>query len=367
MGIAERHYVRERGPGGGPPGGPGMFAAMRMWSANTWIIALCVAVFVLDSFMPILPVPMDVVPSVKQEVWNQIDQSKLVASEPQPTRSIGQRPIEGERYLFVQSNLNQPVAKQLISYMPAITKYLHFSTQRGFLQIEFWRFVGFQFLHANIWHILFNMMGLFFFGALVERYLGAKRYVAFYLLCGICGALMYTLLNVAAIVVSTVFGESVHVPGLLFSSPWTPLVGASAGVFGVLMAGAYLAPKAEVLLFFFLPMQLRTLAYALVVIAFFTVIMDGNNAGGEAGHLGGAIAGFYFIRHPHHLHNFFDFLGWIDPTSHHYRDGRAKRRVAANPVSDTEIDRILDKIRDTGLQSLTAREKQILKDASRES
>jgi hypothetical protein len=137
-------------------------------------------------------------------------------------------------------------------------------------------------------------------------------------------------------------------------------------VFGVLMAGAFLAPRATVLLFFILPMQLRTLAYALVALALYSIIFGGSNAGGEAGHLGGAIAGFYFIRRPQHLHNFFDILGWLDPTSHHYHD-KKRKKVRPTRVSDTvEVDRILDKIREQGLQSLSAREKQILKDASRQ-
>ena len=65
-------------------------------------------------------------------------------------------------------------------------------------------------------------------------------------------------------------------------------------------------------------------------------------------HLGGAIAGFYFIRHPHHLHGFFDFLGWADPTSHHYRHKGQERDSRRPPktADRAEVDRILDKISD---------------------
>jgi len=199
---------------------------------------------------------------------------------------------------------------------------------------------------------------------MVERYLGGKRYLAFYLLCGIFGALMYCLLNLSG-TVALLFGTNVQIPGLLFNDPYTPLMGASAGVFGVLMAGAFLAPNTMVLLFFILPMRLATLAYAFVIIALINVIFGGHNAGGEAGHLGGAIAGFYFIRHPHHLHGFFDFLGRIDPTSHHYRGkGRRLGRRAASAVP-SNIDRILDKISERGLHSLTDKEKRILREASK--
>jgi hypothetical protein len=191
-------------------------------------------------------------------------------------------------------------------------------------------------------------------------------------LARIFGAVMFLLLNLGGFIVQTYFGSNVTVPALIFDSPYTPLIGASAGVFGVLMAGAHIVPNANVLLFFILPMRLATLAYALVAIALITVIFGGHNAGGEAGHLGGAIAGFYFIRHPHHLHGFFDFIGWADPTSHHYRHkgprpgpgpgpGPSPRR---SPADRAEVDRILDKISDSGLHSLSEKEKRILREAS---
>ncbi len=365
MGIYDRHYIRDEGMRG-PGGNGGFLGAMRMWSANTWIIVLCVAVFAVDSFTPPQPVPGDIQPLVKN--FDQYDIGALVPGDIFVTQAYAGRPLEGEQFLYAPVDLTRPVAKQNVFFMPLLSKYLHFSTYRGFFKVEFWRFIGFQFLHANIWHLLFNMMGLYFFGSLIEHKLGAKRYLAFYLLCGICGALMYTLLNLGGIVVSMFASEPVRIPGLLFNSPHTPLVGASAGVFGVLMAGAYVAPRAVVLLFFFIPMQLRTLAYALVVIALWTVIMGGQNAGGEAGHLGGAIAGFYFIRRQHHLHGFFDVLGWLDPTSHHYRGKKAAPRAAPSgrPRDSAEVDRILAKVHESGLQSLTERERQILKEASRE-
>jgi uncharacterized membrane protein YuzA (DUF378 family) len=212
---------------------------------------------------------------------------------------------------------------------------------------------------------------------MIERHLGSKRYLAFYLLCGICGALMYGVLNLGGWMASHFLGPDAVIPGLLFNDMSTPLIGASAGVFGVLMAGAYIAPNATVLVFFFLPMRLRTLAYVLVGIAALTVLTRGGNAGGEAGHIGGALAGFYFIRRPRHLHGFFDFLGWVDPTSHHYRHGSAEARARAtarlpfrSAVSGPDqeaVDRVLDKVRVSGLSSLTDKEKRILREASERS
>ncbi|MBT4524096.1 MAG: rhomboid family intramembrane serine protease, partial [Phycisphaerae bacterium] len=94
--------------------------------------------------------------------------------------------------------------------------WLHLSTTHSILGVQYWRFIGFQFLHANFQHLLFNMIGLYFFGPLVEQYLGGKRFLAFYLLCGIFGAVLYLLLNLGGLI----FGDSI--PGFLFNDPSTP-------------------------------------------------------------------------------------------------------------------------------------------------
>jgi membrane associated rhomboid family serine protease len=247
------------------------------------------------------------------------------------------------------------VLDPFISY--TFQEWLHLSTDHV---LQYWRFIGFQFLHADMQHLIFNMIGLYFFGSLVEQFLGGKRYLAFYLLCGMFGAVLYLLLNLGGIIVGK------DVPILLFNDTSVRLIGASAGVFGVLLAGAFLAPKVRVLVFFVIPMQLSTMAYLLVGLALYTVIFaeftnigSVENAGGEAAHLGGAAAGWYFIRNPHHLNGFFDFLGKADPTSKHFALGKKK-------TARSDVDKILDKIHRKGLNSLSSKEKKILHDASQD-
>jgi membrane associated rhomboid family serine protease len=247
------------------------------------------------------------------------------------------------------------VLDPFISY--TFQEWLHLSTDHV---LQYWRFIGFQFLHADMQHLIFNMIGLYFFGSLVEQFLGGKRYLAFYLLCGMFGAVLYLLLNLGGIIVGK------DVPILLFNDTSVRLIGASAGVFGVLLAGAFLAPKVRVLVFFVIPMQLSTMAYLLVGLALYTVIFaeltnigSVANAGGEAAHLGGAAAGWYFIRNPHHLNGFFDFLGKADPTSKHFALGKKK-------TVRSDVDKILDKIHRKGLNSLSTKEKKILHDASQD-
>jgi membrane associated rhomboid family serine protease len=321
-----------------------------MWTVNTWLIVICIGVFVLDSmFGPGTYKPVAVSDTLPAE---------LVFMDHEPPKDAYK--TRRYRQAFVDEDGKLVGTIEWVQMSP-LQRWFSFSTSRGFFKIEFWRFIGFQFLHGGLMHILFNMIALYFFGPMVENCLGSKRYLAFYLLCGIFGALMYLLLNLGGFVVTNFVNAEISIPGLLFSSTYTPLIGASAGVFGVLMAGAYLAPDTRVLLMF-IPMRLRTLAYLIVIIALVQLFRQSANAGGEAAHLGGAAAGFYFIRRTKHLHGFFDFLGWFDPTSHHYRGKRGRRSVPA-PDRD-KVDRILDKIAEHGLSSLTETEKRILHEAS---
>lgn len=164
-----------------------------------------------------------------------------------------------------------------------------FSFHLAIVQLELWRFITFQFLHANFTHLLFNMFGLFFFGPLIESYLGRSRFLAFYLLCGIGGPVAYVLLWMTN----------------FLNSADAPLVGASAGIFGILIAASQIAPEATVLLYGIIPMKLRTLAWLLLGISVFTVLRYGEaglkNSGGEAAHLGGAAVGYILIHNAQHL------------------------------------------------------------------
>lgn len=230
-----------------------------------------------------------------------------------------------------------------------IAFYGHFSTYQGFMRLEVWRLVSFQFIHANLIHLAFNMFGLWVFGGLVEDRLGFKRYAAYYIVCGVFGGIAYLFLNLLGSVVG------LNLPGVIVNDPQTPLVGASAGVFGVIMACAKLAPNERVqLLFPPIPLRLKTFAYGYVALAALNLLLGGHNAGGDAAHLGGAIAGFFFIRNLHLLHDFFDLTGDSRPPRPSRRQARFER----------EVDRVLEKVRRQSLASLSPREREILRKAS---
>lgn len=377
MGIADRSYMQESSRANGASFAPSLRSG-RGLSVTAWLIIICVGVFVIDDFLPVQWESQGVqwVQGISfanaQEEFALLQ--KLKPGDLRVDLPAGRRVVPGTMGARLLTDAaGQPVAREIFRATPYLNALLHFSTSRALVHqapdgslrgFEFWRFIGFQFLHGGIWHLAFNMIGLWMFGPIVERTLGAKRYLAFYLLCGICGALMYLLLNAAGSQVIAIFGPSSSkwMPFLLFNDPSTPLVGASAGVFGILMAGAFLVPHAKVYVYGVLPMRLDTLAYALVGVALLSVFFRWSNAGGEAAHIGGAIAGWYFIRHPQHLHGFFNFLGRADPTS---QSRKARSKAARDPKAErVEIDRILEKVARKGVQSLTAEEQATLRRAS---
>ena len=356
-------------------GGPG-------WSATTWLIILCVVVFVIDGFLPRQWVVVGT--SWEMGIPDEVQRKVLegtIATQLSPIEGDPARTGVDEQGVFALRTNSPPelVARNTVQSMPFLQKWLYFSTSTalyssipgvGTSALQVWRAVGFQFCHADLNHLIFNMIGLFFFGPIVERYLGTKRFTAFYLLCGVAGAGLYLVLNFGGFLVAAASNGRVSIPGLLANDPDMPLIGASAGVFGVIIAAARLMPNAQVLLFFVIPMPLVTLAYGLVIIAIASVLFRWDNAGGEAAHIGGAVAGWYLIQNPERLRSFFDFLGKVDPSSPHFAGRPSLPRTRPGSPGTTgaaaELDRILDKVRAQGIQSLTDRERQVLREATRQ-
>lgn len=232
-------------------------------------------------------------------------------------------------------------------------RLLYFGTytiQSAILDYHFWKFITFQFLHGSLGHLLFNSIGLYFFGPWMERWWGSQKFLLFYLLCGGAGAAFFTLLMSL---------------GLLPGSPETGLIGASAGIYGIFIGVAVIAPDLRVaLLFPPIELSMRQLAIALLVISSGAIILNwGGNEGGEAGHLGGAILGFIFVRFPH-------LLGVSTPRPRRPTqqptpyEPKIRPRSDAHRELDNALDRILDKISREGFQSLTTEERDLLQQAS---
>ncbi len=223
-----------------------------------------------------------------------------------------------------------------------------FTIQTAIFEYRIWEFFTFQFLHGSLGHILFNSITLYFFGPWMERWWGSKKFLIFYLLCGCAGAAFYTILMTL---------------GLLPGTLDTGLIGASAGIYGIFIGVAVIAPNLRVaLLFPPIELSMRQLAIALMAISSGAIILKwGGNEGGEAGHLGGAMLGFLLVRYPQLLR-----LGTPrQPTPRRPYEPKIRPRSNAMRQQDNAVDLILDKISREGFQSLTAEEREILNQASK--
>jgi hypothetical protein len=189
-------------------------------------------------------------------------------------------------------------------------------------------------------------------GQIFEEYLGNKRTIGLYILGGLAGALFF----VAAYNIFPFFADAVV---------GSTVVGASASVMAVIVATATLLPNYSISLMFIGPVKLKWIAIFYILIDFLSIA--GPNAGGEFSHLGGALLGFIYIKQLQRGHDWIGAINGIFKT-------RSKLNVAAknsernsnSKPRQEEIDRILDKISQTGYGSLNKQEKEILFRASKD-
>jgi membrane associated rhomboid family serine protease len=374
MGLADRDYARDARTSGRPA--PRGARVAHRFPAYVILIIVCAAIFVIDMLLPKVEVQASdwQVLQGKEQAFQDLRAAKA------PVTLMRDQPNKvGVGYVYVvPGNLPpqvamsvDPIARAEYMLVSPLRAYLQFTTAKALWSInpadgmqggEFWRFIGYGFLHVGLSHLVLNMLGLWFFAPIVEDRFGRSRFLAIFFVSTIAGACLYLVLNAMGIAWLKMHGPGSTLAGLLFNDPYTPLIGASGGVYGVILAAAWLRPDAEVLLLFVIPMRLRTLAIGLIALSVLSLLQQGNNAGGEAAHLGGAIAGWWVAQRPHLVDGFFDFFGKRHTSSGTYqRPTTGSSRTA--PTTD-EIDRILDKVRDKGLSSLSDKERATLRSAS---
>lgn len=216
-----------------------------------------------------------------------------------------------------------------------ITKWFAVAPFSWLHSLQLWRLIGYQFLHGSIGHIFFNMLGLFFLGPTLEQHWGSRRFIFFYLGCGVAGGLFYIFL------VTVGFLQ----PGFL--------VGASGAILGMLAACAILFPHFVVFILFF-PVPIRVAAVAGTIFYILLILTKSDNAGGEAAHLGGMAAGAaYVFARPFRA-----------KLKLNMQARRWEKNLAKQKEVQVELDRILEKVHNHGMHSLTRKEKDILKRAT---
>jgi membrane associated rhomboid family serine protease len=226
-----------------------------------------------------------------------------------------------------------------------------------------WTIITYGFSHSlrDIFHILFNMLGLYWFGRVFNEYLGSDKLVATYILGALAGGVLYLIM----------FNT---IPFFVSQSDFPGMVGASAALFAIMVAAATLLPDYTFYLLFFGSVKIKYIAFVYIVISFLGTV--GSNAGGNIAHLGGALMGFIYIKQ---LQAGVNWGGWITATLDWikglfsskpkvkvtYRKTEAPRKEGLSKASQEEIDLILDKISDRGYESLTKEEKEKLFNASK--
>jgi len=236
-----------------------------------------------------------------------------------------------------------------------------------------WQLVSYMFLHGGFMHIAFNMLALWMFGMQIEMIWGPKKFLTYYFICGLGGAL-------AHLFISPMLGGS------------GPLIGASGAIFGLLLAYGLLFPDQMVYLMFLLPMKAKYAVLLFVLLEFMSVGSADNI--GHLAHLGGAVVGLLYLLITSGKGLFSGYLSrrktddgqfWNQRSSggsifnrrrptddddlvdaeYHDIGGTATKTRGARVITQEDIDKILDKIAASGYQNLTEDEREILIEASK--
>ena len=232
-----------------------------------------------------------------------------------------------------------------------------------------WSIVTYAFNHSlgDIWHIIMNMLMLYWFGRLIVEYLGTAKLISLYILGAMAGGVMFL------IAYNTI-------PFLIERSYNSSMVGASGAVYAITVAAATLIPNYTFFLVFLGPVRIKYIAAFGIFLSF--IGSTGSNAGGNIAHLGGAFLGYIFIKQ---LQSGTDIGAWVHnviaffksfftrqsniKVSHKksgsYGGTRSRRAGASSKIDQAEIDAILDKISQSGYESLSKEEKQKLFNASK--
>jgi len=228
-----------------------------------------------------------------------------------------------------------------------------------------WSLLTYGFLHSGLFHLLFNMLFLFYLSRTASNLFRTKMVLNIYLLGIISGGLAY-------LAVSNI------IPGNFFGTRNGVMVGASAGVSALLMFVAIYMPDSQIRLFNMFNVKWMHIALFFVAMDVFRILL-GINQGGYIAHLGGYLLGYYYatqLKKGKDIGVGFErtmdsFMGWFKPKSslktvHRNAVRTSKPKPSVKDEKQKKIDAILDKISKSGYDSLSAKEKAFLFDASKE-
>ena len=229
---------------------------------------------------------------------------------------------------------------------PLLDRFCVLSAQSVFMKGQIWRLATFMFMHStmDIFHLLFNMLALWMFGGELEERWGTRKFVTLYFLFGIGSGLFSALY--------------LFDPAMRF----TPIIGASGAIMGLLTAYAIYYPHRRILLFFVIPVRAWILVAGYAVISFFLSFSYGSGIA-HLVHLGGIVVAFAYLK----------WWPKLEMKINDYREferekamrARAEDAASRKRFFNENIDPILDKISKSGMESLTKEEKKLLERAGK--
>lgn len=241
--------------------------------------------------------------------------------------------------------------------------YLAFPSKTEILIHKPWTFLSYMFIHTDPLHILSNMVFLYFGSKLFLQHFNNKQLITTYILGGICGAIFFKLLF-------NIFPEYPT-----FNAE-KPLIGASAGVFAIMIAATTYRPNSLIPLPFIGNVKLKHIAWVAIIL-FYIGIGNSDNPGGHIAHLGGALFGYIYIKQLQKGNDFSTgFSNFFERLVNTFKNKRKLKTVHKRAKTDyefnsgksaqqKEIDKILEKISKSGYESLSKEEKATLFSASK--
>jgi len=252
-----------------------------------------------------------------------------------------------------------------------LLRKLQLPSDFGAFLLQPWTIITYFFTHYDFFHILFNMLFLYWFGRIIQEFLNSKRVISLYVLGGLAGGVLYMLIYN-------------FIPFFTDRVEMSSMLGASAGVFAIVVGAAVFMPNYTFFLMFIGPVKIKYIAIFYVFMSF--IGTTGANAGGEIAHLGGALVGWLYISQ---LNQGTDIGSWVISFINFVKSlfkpqpkikvthragnrrptqGSTSRKSGSSSGGETpqsEIDAILDKISEKGYESLSKEEKQKLFNASK--
>ncbi len=231
---------------------------------------------------------------------------------------------------------------------PPLIRFDWVAFQPQMVLLRPWTIITYMFVHGNFWHLFFNLLVLFFFGPPLEERWGSREFIKYYLICGLGGAAL-----------SFVFAMN------------SAVIGASAAVFGVMLAFAMNWPDMPIYVFGIFPIKAKWMVTILAVFALFSALSGARDGVAHFAHLGGFAAGWIYLKLDFRTSRTLGKLNRImnrpklTVVSGMPQPEKPRPRTSVDERVYDDVDKVLDKISTKGIASLTPEERKLLDDVSR--